>query len=689
MNKRHISYYLAGSISLITLAVYLPALRNGFVNWDDNAYVYDNIRIRSLDLSFFRWALTDIKIAYWQPVALISHALDYAVWGLNPLGHHLTSILFHAVNTSLVVLLIIKLLGTAGNINTVRAFEKAPLSGRNNIPCPLTFLNDRGLLIAGGVTGLLFGLHPLHVESVAWVTERKDVLYALFYLLGILSYIRYVSTSSPDAGNVAMQNGCQEMSPPEAAQKVTQAAVTEHGVSLWNKHYLMTVLLFILAIASKAMAVTFPAVLLVLDWYPFKRIRTYKQLEAALKEKIPFILISLIVAVITFVAQESAGSVVSYEEIPIGYRVPVAFWSLMMYLRNMIFPLDLLPFYPYPDTVSYLSFKYSLAILLVAGITSVCIYLRRRQPFWLAAWSYYVISLFPVLGLVQVSDCTMADRFTYLPSLGPFLVIGLAAAWICEKADLLKKWGVAVKRTSVIVALFLCIAMGYATVKQIAVWRSSTDLWNYVIGKISCDAPMPAAMAVPHNNLGMEYLSQYRLDEALTEFNIALKLKPQFAAPHNNIGLIYADWNRIDDATNEYKAALGILPDYPIARNNLGNAYLLQNRIDDAINEYKTALQLQPGNTEAHYNLGNVYLNHGLLDDAMGEFRTAIVLNPYEPDVHNSLGTLFARQGRFDEALREFSVALDLNPNSVAARRNLENCYSRIRTSGEQSELQQ
>jgi tetratricopeptide (TPR) repeat protein len=623
---RQFIYYLAGIAALVALAVYLPALGNDFVNWDDNVYVTSNLHIRVLNWTFIKWAFTDLSIAYWHPFALISHAIDYAIWGLDPMGHHLTSIVLHAINTFLVVLLVVRLMEAA------------------NPPTPHT---SRSTLIVAGVTGLLFGLHPLHVESVAWVAERKDVLYALFYLLSILNYIMYKSRKA-------------------------------------YKYYFFSLLFFILALASKAMAVTLPAVLLVLDWYPFRKISSFKQFASALTEKTPFFALSILISFITYLAQNNDGTMVSYNIIPLGHRVPVAFWSLMMYLRNMLFPADLLPFYPYPDTVSFVAPQYFLAILLICGLAAICVYLLKKHPIWAAIGCYYVISLLPVLGFVQVSQNSMADRFTYLSSLGPFLMIGLAAAWIWEKADFFMIQGRMLKPSAVLLGLLLCVAMGYATVKQIAVWRTASDLWNYVIEKQPNRQPMPRAMAAPHINLGMTYLTQNLVEKALNEFIIALKINPESAVAHNNLGYVYAGQNRIDEAINEYKTALRLMPRYPTAHNNLGNAYMLQNRFDEAMNEYKTTLEQQPDDIAAHYNLGNVYLNLALFDKAIVELESAIALNPDEPDAHNNLGIAYLSLNLLDNAIQEFNTALNLDPHSEAARQNLIKCYEKIKVTGQQ-----
>ena len=267
--SQNIKYYVAGLVSLLTIIIYLPTLQNKFVAWDYNVYVYNNPYIRSLNLDLFKWDFSDFYAGYWSPLTWISHALDYAVWGLNPLGHHLTNIIFHAVNTFVVVLLMIRLLKA----------RKAPTT---NSDAP-GFLTERMILMAAGITGLLFGLHPLHVESVARVSERKDLLSALFFLLTIIMYIRHLSVREHQTTQVKIRS------------------------LVFSKYYFLSCGFFILALHSKPMAVTLPVVLLILDWYPFKRIQSFQAFRQAVVEKIPFLALSLFSSIITILSQRRQG----------------------------------------------------------------------------------------------------------------------------------------------------------------------------------------------------------------------------------------------------------------------------------------------------------------------------------------------------------------------------------------------
>jgi protein O-mannosyl-transferase len=441
-----IKYYLAAAAALITFIVYLPVLNNDFLlTWDDNGYIVRNPYIRSFDLGLIKWAFTDFTTGNWHPLTWMSHALDYAIWGLNPAGHHLTSIIFHAVNTFLVTLLTIELTAALRE-------RKIPDAHSPSLDEPSTW-------IAAVVAGLLFGLHPLHVESVAWASERKDLLCALFFLLSIAAYLNYVRGADSAAG------------------------VKKVAPQFFNKHYLYAVGFFIFALSSKSMAVTLPLVLLILDWYPLNRMRQGKSIGTLLAEKLPFISLSLVFSILTVAAQEKGGAMGSLEYTSLSTRVLVGSEALVSYLGKMIWPATLSPFYPYPnpETVSLWTFEYGLAVVLVVGITALCLGMVRKHRLWLSVWSYYVVTLAPVLGIVQVGSQSMADRYTYLPSLGPFLATGLAAAWVVKKINMIRKGRTAARIVGVAVAVSLFVALSYLTVKQVGIWKDSTRFWFYII----------------------------------------------------------------------------------------------------------------------------------------------------------------------------------------------------------------
>jgi protein O-mannosyl-transferase len=532
------AYYLAAFVSFITFTTYLPSLQNGFVNWDDNSYVFENPHIRSLNISFLRWAFFDFYADNWHPLTWLSHAADYAMWGLNPLGHHLTNIIIHAVNTFMVVLLIIRLFGDATEI-----------AAKNSLS---SFWDERKIFIAGGVTGLLFGLHPLHVESVAWIAERKDLLCAFFFLLGISAYTKY-------AGGLD-----------------STTVLRRPAALLVKKQYLLLFGFTVLALMSKPMAVSLPVVLLILDWYPYKRILSLKTLWSAFVEKIPIIAACLISSVLTILAQKAGGTVVSRHALPLSVRVLVAARSLIVYLWKMILPLDLIPYYPYPLNVSLLSLEYLSAIALVIGITVCVLLLAKTRKLWFSAWGYYVATLIPVIGICQVGNQAMADRYTYLPSLGPFLLVGVSAAWVSRKLDNVRTSSGIAKRVFMGAGIVAFLTISSLTLLQIRIWRNDLALWNYIIEK------EPERIFFAYNNRAAAFYKRGQIDKAIADYSKAIALDPTNEGVYNNRGMVYASQKKYDRAIADFETAIELNPGDNSGYYNMACLYALSNNTEEA-----------------------------------------------------------------------------------------------------------
>jgi hypothetical protein len=577
--RKNFKYYLAGSIALITFLVYLTALQNAYVNWDDEAYVFENPHIRAFNVTFFKWAFLNFYLSNWHPLTWISHALDYALWGLNPLGHHLTNNILHAANTFVVVFMIIRLL-EAWKARTVP----------NEVP---SFLTERSILIAAGVTGLLFGLHPLHVESAAWIAERKDLLCALFFLLSIIAYTKYAS----GADNAPINNN--------------------RAPRFFNKRYLVTLGLFIFALLSKPMAVSLPVVLLVLDWYPFNRIQSGRTLWAACVEKLPFIALSLFSSIITVLAQRAGGAIQSTEFAPISTRLLVAAKSLIAYLLKMVWPLNLVPYYPYPRNVSWLSIEHLSAVVLVIGITLICVMMARKQKLLLSVWGYYVVTLVPVLGIVQVGGQAMADRYTYLPSLGPFLITGLSVARVSIWISALGKLRLMVKFFTAILALSVFASLLYLTSRQIDIWQNSLVLWSYVIEK------EPNRFPIAYNNRGLALKKLGRFDEAIEDFEKTIALDPSMNKAYNNLGVLYLNAGLFEKSIGYLNKSIAIDPTYVESYNNRGAFYAYTGQYERALEDFNKAIQLKKDDAAAYYNRGSLYRRAGYKELAIPDFQKA------------------------------------------------------------------
>ncbi|MDA8091313.1 MAG: tetratricopeptide repeat protein [Nitrospiraceae bacterium] len=596
---KRIEYYLAGLVAAAAFLVYLHALKNGFVYWDDQVYVYENLHIHSLNAAFLKWAFSSFYASNWFPLTWMSHALDYAIWGLNPAGHHLTNIILHSINTFFVVVLTIRL---------IEVWEKTaclnPLTLRFAPPSPIgrgagvraddnsvredgnSFLAGRGKLIAGAITGLLFGLHPLHVESVAWVSERKDILCALFYLLSILAYIRYVK------------------------------GVYEHR----NRYspYLLSLCFFALALMSKPMAVTLPVVLLILDWHPLGRIFlfSFKSSRTALIEKLPFFVLSGFSSLLTIMAQKKGGTVMPLTRLPFSERLLVPARSLALYLWKMFLPLNLVPYYPYPKDVTLLSARFFLPVILIAAVTAFCLVKAKKQKLWLACWGYYVITLLPVIGIVQVGEQAMADRYAYLPSLGPFLAAGVAAAWAWKKADFSKQRR-ALKVAGASAALLIVISMSYLTFGQIGVWKNSLVFWNYVIKK------EPGKISIAYENRAVALEDMGQTGRAIPDYIEAISIDPSFFEAHFNLARAFTETGRLELAIAEYKKVVSLDPSYAKTYNDMGVVSARMGRLEPALRDFSKAIVLDPENTEFYINRGKVYSMSGSTKLAALDFQKA------------------------------------------------------------------
>lgn len=548
--------FLAAVIGLVTCAVYLPALGDGFAgDWDDNGYVVQNPHLKALDLGLVRWSFTAFHMSNWHPLTWLSHALDRAVWGLDPRGHHLTNVLLHGLDTALVVML------AAALVLRWRRRAQPDLTGA-----------DPGVLVAAGVAGLLFGLHPVHVESVAWVAERKDLLCALFYLGSLLAWLQ-----------------------PTRAMRLASLG------------------LFALALLSKPMAVTLPLVLLVLDACPLERLRTLREVRAALVEKLPFFALSAGASVLTVLAQRAGGSVVSIASQPLGSRVLVAARALAGYVGLMLWPADLVALHPYPEPLRAHALEFAASLGFVAALGASCIWLARRRPWWTAAWASYAIMLLPVLGLVQVGRQAMAERYTYLPSVGPFVLAGVGVAWLVNASGTRGRTLVAAG------ALAVLIALTVRTSAQLEVWQSAVTLWDHTIAS-------GADSALARNNRGAALNALGKLDDAQADFERALAMDPRYSRAWFNLGSVQAHRGQPQEAIESFGKAIAIEPGAAEFHTNLGTALFLAGEHERALESYSKALELAPDDGGAWFIRGKAWLTTGQRERALADFRRACAL---------------------------------------------------------------
>lgn len=496
--------------AIITFLVYLPSLKSGFVNWDDPGYVYNNPYIRSLGADFWKWAFTTPVQSLWHPLTLASYALNHAIWGLNPAGYHFDNILFHSINTLLVFFL------------TIRLMESAGMRG----------LYSFKAIGAGLTTALLFGLHPLHVESVSWISERKDVLSALFFLLSILAYLRYV---------------------PEKKRS----------------YYFAALVLFILALMSKPMAVTLPAALLIIDFYPLKRLG--KDLKKAVIEKLPFLALSVAVSAVAVWAQNKSGALAGVEIYSFTDRAAVAVRAIGFYLYKTVLPFDLAPYYPAPLKGELLGAPFLAALLALAAITLFCLFMRKKKPVFLAVWLYFLVTLLPVSGIMQVGGQAAADRYMYIPSISLFVLAGALVWFVLTRHDAGRRFQVDMRRRvgGVVAAVILAVLVGLSvlTIRQEAVWKDSITLWSHEI------RIYPERVFIAYYNRARTFQEQEKNNEALEDYTAAIRLDPGYKDSYLNRGVILGKLGRMDAAISDFNTVLRLDPSDIDAYANLAMAY--------------------------------------------------------------------------------------------------------------------
>ncbi|MDB4285648.1 tetratricopeptide repeat protein, partial [bacterium] len=585
---------------MATVAVYYPVRNYEFVNLDDPQYVFENDYVKNgPTLKSISWSFTNTHASNWHPITWLSHMLDSRLFGLNPGMHHLTNFFFHIANALLLYLILLRMTG---------AFWQSAF-------------------VAG-----LFALHPLHVESVAWVSERKDVLSTFFWMVTIWSYTRWV--------------------------------VRPNFVG-----YLLVLILFSLGLMSKPMVVTLPFVLILLDYWPLNRMQnTYgdgvslQSRQTAISliwEKLPLFVLVAMSSAVTLYAQKHGGALSSFETLPFTARVANAVVSYTSYIFKMIYPFQLAVLYPYPGAFPW--WKVTGACLLFVSASLLAVQRRRKAPYFAVGWLWYVGSLVPVIGLIQVGQQAMADRYTYIPLIGIFIVIAWGIPELVERWRHKKIW-------LATLSIVLFSIMLVSTHRQVKYWENNITLYSHTL-------EVTSGNTLPHNNLGIALFSKGQYDEAIEHYREALRIKPDFEPAHNNLGNALFVKGQFDDAIKHYREALRLNPDSFDAHNNLGVALRSKDLIDDVIKHYREALRLNPDYIDAHNNLGIVLKSKGLIDDAIKHYREALRLNPDYEKAHNNLGNALFSRGQTDDAIKHFREAIRLKPDFAEAHNSLGNVF--------------
>jgi tetratricopeptide (TPR) repeat protein len=581
--------------------VFGQTLGHKFISYDDNSYVYENPQvIQGLSLKGIEWAFTHSVEANWHPLTMMSHMLDCQWYGLQAGGHHLTSLLLHAATAILLFLVLREMMG----LRPVKSIGAAT--------------PQAGALWPSAFVAAVFAIHPLRVESVAWVSERKDVLSGLFFMLTLGAYVQYVEKSK--------------------------------GKSPKSKvYYGLTLLFFVLGLMCKPMLVTVPFVLLLLDYWPLNRFgaaaNRFSISRKLIVEKIPLIVFSIAVCVVTLLVQQPARA------ISCPLRISNALVSYVAYCGQMFYPAGLALLYPYPSHGLPMG-KIILSLLLLVGVSAGAFCWRQKHPQFLMGWLWYLGMLVPVIGLVQVGDQARADRYTYLPQIGLYIlltwtVVELTASWRG------RRWVLGGGAMVVLAVLITCARA------QTTYWRDSESLWSR---SVACTT----SNSIAHNNLGGVFRDEGRTGEAIAQFQMALEINPDFAEAHNNLGVVFVQQGRKEEAITQYQKALAIKPDYAEARYNLGNALLRQGDAAEAISCYQKALAIKPGYIEVQNNLALVLATctQASLRNGMEAVRLAERANQLaggkNPAVLCTLAAAYAETGRFPEAIETAQRALHL-----------------------------
>jgi Flp pilus assembly protein TadD len=595
-----LSYLLIIFLVVITIGAFSQVVKHPFVSYDDDKYVYENPFIQSgLTGQGIVWAFSATYAANWHPITWLSHMLDIQLFGLRAGGHHFVNMLFHTANTLLLFLLLWRI---------------------------------TGMLWQSCFVALLFAIHPLHVESVAWIAERKDVLSGFFFMLTLLAYVRYAEKPK-------------------------------------LQRYTSMVIFFMLGLMSKPMLVTVPFLLLLLDYWPLARLKWsvlrpnvppqethLTPASRLLLEKLPLFILSGASCVITYFAQAKEGTVVSLAGFPFELRSANALVTVMRYLGKMIWPNSLSVYYPY-DITSLSYWRVLGAAALIVCLTILALRTIKRRPYVTMGWLWYLGTLVPVIGLVQVGEQAMADRYTYLPLIGIFIAI----VWGFH--DLKSGWRF--KRYLVIPFLaILFSSFFFATWFQVKYWRNGVALFSHSV-KVTKNN------GLANNNLGKALLDEGKFEEAIPFFRETLRIIPDLYASYSNLGIALGRVGKINEAIAYCRKALQINPNDAGAYFGLGYAFIQQGRIGEAVFAYRRAFQISPASRFSLTNLGVDLAQEGKMREAISIFWEAIRMNPKDAYAYYNLGYVLIFQGRIEEAMPYVKEAMRLNPNDQEMMENL------------------
>jgi len=630
------------ALAILTVITFWSLKDCGFINLDDNIYVYENASVQSgLNWNSIGQAFSSelTKVGHWHPLTWLSWMLDYQIFGLNPQGFHLINLLFHVMNTLLLFLILRRMTKT---------------------------------LWPSAFVAALFAIHPLHVESVAWIAERKDVLSTFFWMLTLGAYSYYVESPG-------------------------------------FRRYCFVFLFFALGLLAKPMLVTLPFVLLLLDYWPLRRFQerrpdhkvqteesklltsdkqkkkskkndvvTVKEtlevkkpaepeykwslIYPLLREKVPLFVLVILSSLATYMAAQSAGAVTSIEKLPLGVRIGNAFISYIAYIGKMIWPSNLAVFYPYPKGL--ILWQVIGSVLLLIAITLVVIWRAKKSPYLATGWLWYAGTLVPVIGIVQAGVQAMADRYTYISLIGLFIMV----AW--GLPELLKKWKYR-KEILFTASALIILCLSIITWTQVGYWQNSISLFDHTL-KVTDNNWFT------YSSRGNTYYDLGNYQQAIEDYDRAIEIKPGYAEAYSNRGIAYHKLGNYKHAIADLSRAIEIKPGYAMAYNNRGNAYNVLGNYSQAIEDYGRAIEIKPGYAEAYYNRGTSYNSIGNYQQAIADLKRAIEIKPVYPEAYINRGFAYKGLGNYQQAIEDYGRAIDTKPDYAYAYLNRSAAYARL-----------
>lgn len=581
--------YFLPVVLAITFLAFIPSLQNKFVNLDDPQYLTTNPVVQTLNSENLKIIFSEQFVGNYQPLTMLSYMIEHKLWGLNPFGYHFTNLLLHLLNTALVFLIIKKLIST-------RLGEKG-----------------QGGEIAF-ITALLFGIHPLHVESVAWVAERKDVLYGFFFLWALYEYVRPSPASPPLRGGFR-----------------------------WG----LIVLLFSISLLSKAQAVVLPMVFFTIDF-----LQNRKFTKQTILEKVPFFALAVAFGILAIKVQGKAGAMQTFQYFPFYERILFSCYALMTYLHKLILPINLSCFYPYPETddkINTIWVYLSPAVLLALAFV-IWKYFRESKVA-LFGVGFFLLTIVLVLQLLPIGDALYADRYTYIPSIGLFFIVAYYA-----RPDRVSN---PVRSLGIIYLLFLF----YLTFQRTKVWHDSITLYSDAI-----DNGYKAAIL--YNNRGAVLSDSTRNEEALKDFASLVALKPRYPNGWRNKGLIHVRLKQQEEGIHAFTEAIKNSPTDPSNYLSRGTIYVERNEFDNAILDFSKMVEMNPQSGEGYYARSEAYGKSGKLTDALTDINKAIELSPDNGQAYNNRGIINSMSGKLQEAINDFTRSLELKPDNYSAYTN-------------------